>query len=60
MGSYDLVIAKAKAFYGDSYTSVLNDIAIFSGEVSRRVILGVNFESNPEDNTITAYVMYEG
>lgn len=60
MGSYDLTIAKAKAFNGDLYSDVLTDIASFASQTVGRVILGVNFESNPEDNTITAYVMYEG
>jgi hypothetical protein len=60
MSSYDLVIAKAKAFTADSYADVLRDVADFAGEVKHRVILGLNIEMTIEDETVTAYVMYEG
>lgn len=64
MSSYDLVIASAKAFHGETYAGLLREIADFAefGE-GRRVILGVNIQDNfPEDNDnpLTAYVMYEG
>jgi len=63
MSSYDLVIASAKAFHGESYASLLREIADFAEEKAGRVILGVNLQDNlPEDNDypVTAYVMYEG
>lgn len=63
MGSYDLVIASAKAFRGETYAGLLREIADFAEEAPHRVILGVNIESYPEDEndeTLTAYVMYEG
>lgn len=60
MSSYDLVIASAKAFHGESYASLLREIADFAEEKNGRVILGVNIETNPDDSTLTAYVMYEG
>lgn len=60
MSNYDLVVARAKAFQGDTYAGLLSEIAEFAGESSHRVILSVNIETNPDDDTLTAYVMYEG
>lgn len=63
MSSYDLVIAKAKAFHGETYHGLLREIADFAEESSGRVILSLNIQDNfPEDNDypLTAYVMYEG
>ena len=62
MSSYDLVIASAKAFHGEEYGTLLHEIAEFAEQNAGRVILGVNIESNPEDEDypLTAYVMYEG
>lgn len=63
MSSYDLVIASAKAFHGLNYADLLREIADFAEERPHRVILGVNIQDNePEDNenSLTAYVMYEG
>lgn len=63
MSSYDLVIASAKAFHGETYAGLLHEIAEFAEEKAGRVILGVNIQDNyPEDNDypLTAYVMYEG
>jgi hypothetical protein len=61
MSSYDLVIASAKAFHGNTYGDLLREIADFADEQEHRVILGVNIEFNSEesDNKLTAYVMYE-
>jgi len=61
MGNYDLVIAKAKAFCGETYVGLLREIADFAEAVSHRVILGINIEANAEDDEfpLTAYVMYE-
>lgn len=63
MSSYELVIAKAKAFRGETYAGLLREIADFAEEAPRRTVLGVNIESYPDDEndeTLTAYVMYEG
>lgn len=62
MSSYELVIAKAKAFNGETYHGLLREIADFAEEVSGRVILGVNIQDNSSDDNdypLTAYVMYE-
>lgn len=61
MSNYDLVIANAKAFKGETYASLLREIADFAEEERHRVILGVNIDTNPEDedNPLVAYVMYE-
>lgn len=61
MSSYDLVIANARAFSGESYAEVLREIADFAEEAERRVILGVNIQDNFEEGSprLTAYVMYE-
>lgn len=60
--SYDLVIAKAKAFHADGYGDILHDIADFADENPGRVILGVNIQDNLDTDSykVTAYVMYEG
>jgi hypothetical protein len=62
MSNYDLVIAKARAFNGETYHGLLREIADFAEGEAGLVILGVNIQdNNPEDNEypLTAYVMYE-
>lgn len=60
MSSYDLVIASAKAFHGESYADLLREVADFADERQGRVILGVNIQDNLEEPRLSAYVMYEG